>query len=80
MATPTANTATLPTKGTPNNSMPSSVTTTMSIAATMKYGVILPMITDDGLRGITASCSSVPFSRSLTRPMAATTVPMNIMM
>ena len=31
-----------------------------------------------GLIGITASCSRVPVSRSLTRPMLVTIVPMNV--
>ena len=40
--------------------------------------MILPRITWLGLIGITASCSSVPASRSRTRPMLVMIVPMNV--
>ena len=51
---------------------------TMSTEARMKYGVILPRITVLGLIGITASCSSVPDSRSFTSPMLVMIVPMKV--
>ncbi len=38
--------------------------------------MILPKITVLGLIGMTASCSKVPRSRSLTMPMLVTMVPM----
>ncbi len=40
--------------------------------------MILPRITVLGRMGITASCSSVPVSRSRTRPMLVMMVPMKV--
>src|ERR1035437_297097 len=79
-AAPSTNTNTLPLNGTPKRSMPSPVMMVMSIAATRKYGEIFPKITVLGLMGMTASCSRVPVSRSRTRPMLVTIVPMNVRM
>ena len=79
-AAPRANANGLPLNGTENSTIPSTVTMIMSAAATRKYGAILPRITRLGLIGITASCSSVPASRSRTMPMLVTIVPMKVRM
>src|SRR5665647_3044002 len=76
-AAPSANTNTFPLNGTSKSNMPSVVMKRTSIEPTRKYGEILPRITVLGLIGMTASCSRVPVSRSCTRPMLVTIVPMN---
>src|SRR5674476_1286168 len=76
-AAPSTKTNTIPLNGTSKSNMPSVVMMSMSIEPTRKYGEILPRITVLGLIGMTASCSRVPVSRSRTRPMLVTIVPMN---